>query len=39
MVARCNPRTAPKLADSVKLRKSPEGAVHLFNPKTGERLN
>ena len=39
LVARCNPRTAPKLADSVKLRKSPEGAVHLFNPKTGERLN
>jgi multiple sugar transport system ATP-binding protein len=38
-VARCNPRTAPRLADSVKLRKSPEGAVHLFHPKTGERLN
>ena len=39
LVARCNPRTAPKLADTVKLRKNPEGAVHLFNPKTGERLN
>jgi multiple sugar transport system ATP-binding protein len=39
LVARCNPRTAPKLADSVKLRKSPDGAVHLFHPKTGERLN
>ena len=38
-VARCNPRTAPKLADTVKLRKSPEGAVHLFHPQTGERLN
>jgi multiple sugar transport system ATP-binding protein len=39
LVARCNPRTAPKLADSVKLRKSPDGAVHLFHPQTGERLN
>jgi multiple sugar transport system ATP-binding protein len=39
LVARCNPRTAPKLADTVRLRKNPEGAVHLFNPKTGERLN
>src|SRR5690242_4617240 len=39
LVARCNPRTAPKLADTVKLHKSAEGAVHLFNPKTGERLN
>jgi multiple sugar transport system ATP-binding protein len=39
LVARCNPRTAPKLADSVKLRKSPDGAVHLFHPKSGERLN
>jgi multiple sugar transport system ATP-binding protein len=38
-VARCNPRTAPRLADTVNLRKSPEGAVHLFNPKTGERIN
>jgi multiple sugar transport system ATP-binding protein len=39
LVARCNPRTAPKLADSVRLRKNPEGAVHLFKPKTGERIN
>jgi multiple sugar transport system ATP-binding protein len=39
LVARSNPRTAPKLADTVSLRKSPEGAVHLFHPKTGERLN
>src|SRR5712672_320915 len=30
LVARCNPRTAPKLADTVRLRKNPEGAVHLF---------
>ncbi len=39
LVARCNPRTAPRLADTVKLRKSADGAVHLFHPKTGERLN
>jgi multiple sugar transport system ATP-binding protein len=39
LVARCNPRTAPKLADTVRLRKNPEGAVHLFIPKTGERIN
>src|SRR3954447_4059375 len=39
LVARCNPRTAPKLADTVRLRRHPEGVVHLFHPKTGERLN
>ena len=39
LVARCNPRTAPKLADTVRLRKHPEGVVHLFHPKTGERIN
>jgi multiple sugar transport system ATP-binding protein len=39
LVARCNPRTAPRLAESVKLHRHPDGAVHLFNPKTGERLN
>ncbi|MEZ0342012.1 ABC transporter ATP-binding protein [Mycobacterium sp. pV006] len=39
LVARCNPRTAPKLADSVKLRRHPDGVVHLFHPQTGERLN
>ncbi|MGE2729747.1 ABC transporter ATP-binding protein [Mycolicibacterium vaccae] len=39
LVARCNPRTAPKLADSVKLRRHPDGVVHLFHPETGERLN
>jgi len=38
-VARCNPRTAPRLAESVKLHRHPDGAVHLFHPKTGERLN
>jgi multiple sugar transport system ATP-binding protein len=39
LVARCNPRTAPKLADTVRLRKNPEGAVHLFHPETGGRIN
>ena len=33
LVARCNPRTAPKLADTVRLRRHPEGAVHLFHPR------
>jgi len=39
LVARSSSRTPARLADTVKLRKNPEGAVHLFNPKTGERLN
>ena len=39
LVARCNPRTAPKLADTVRLRRHPEGVVHLFHPDTGERIN
>jgi multiple sugar transport system ATP-binding protein len=39
LVARCNPRTAPRLADTVRLDRHPEGAVHLFHPQTGERLN
>jgi multiple sugar transport system ATP-binding protein len=39
LVARCNPRTAPRLADTVRLRRHPEGAVHLFHPTSGERLN
>ena len=39
LVARCNPRKAPKLADTVRLHKNPEGAVHLFHPESGERLN
>ena len=38
LVARCNPRTAPKLAETVALRKAADGVVHLFHPKTGERL-
>ena len=39
LVARCNPRTAPKLADTVRLRRGPESVVHLFHPESGERLN
>jgi multiple sugar transport system ATP-binding protein len=39
LVARCNPRTAPRLADTVQLRRHPEGSVHLFHPQSGERLN
>ena len=39
LVARCNPRTAPKLAETVKLRKHADAAVHLFHPTSGERLN
>jgi len=39
LVARSNPRTAPKLAETVRLRKHPDGVVHLFHPETGERIN
>jgi multiple sugar transport system ATP-binding protein len=39
LVARSMPRTAPKLAETVRLRKHPEGVVHLFHPQTGELLN
>jgi multiple sugar transport system ATP-binding protein len=39
LVARCNPRSAPRLADTVRLRRHPDGAVHLFHPQSGERLN
>jgi multiple sugar transport system ATP-binding protein len=38
LVARSDPRTAPKLAETVRLRKHPDGVVHLFNPDTGERI-
>jgi multiple sugar transport system ATP-binding protein len=38
LVARSHPRTAPHLADTVRLRKHPDGVVHLFNPQTGERI-
>jgi len=39
LVARCNPRKAPKLAETVRLHRHAEGSVHLFHPETGERLN
>jgi multiple sugar transport system ATP-binding protein len=39
LVARCNPRKAPRLADTIRLRRHPDGAVHLFHPTSGERLN
>jgi multiple sugar transport system ATP-binding protein len=39
LVARCNPRKAPRLADTVRLHRAAEGVVHLYHPATGERLN
>ena len=39
LVARSLSRTPVKLADTVELRKKPEGKVHLFHPDTGERIN
>jgi multiple sugar transport system ATP-binding protein len=38
LVARCVDRIPAKLADTVRLRRRPDGAVHLFNPDTGERV-
>lgn len=38
IVARTHPRKAPKLAQTVRLRKNPDGVVHLFHPSTGERI-
>lgn len=38
LVARALARTPAKLADTVRLRKHPDGVVHLFNPETGERI-
>jgi multiple sugar transport system ATP-binding protein len=37
-VARCLNRLPAKLADTVWLRRRPEGVVHMFNPVTGERV-
>ena len=39
LVARSLPRTPARLADTVKLRKHPDGVVHLFHPETGERID
>ncbi len=38
LVARALARTPARLADTVRLRKHPDGVVHLFNPETGERI-
>jgi multiple sugar transport system ATP-binding protein len=38
LVARSMSRTPARLADTVKLRKRPDGMVHLFNPDTGDRI-
>ena len=38
LVARCGAKAAPKLAETVRLRKHPDGVVHLFHPETGERI-
>ena len=38
LVARANPRTAPKPTQTVRLRKHRDGEVHLFHPETGQRI-
>lgn len=38
LVARSLSRTPARLAETVELRKKPEGVVHMFNPDTGERI-
>jgi multiple sugar transport system ATP-binding protein len=38
LVARSNPRIAPKPTQTVRLRKYSHGVVHLFHPQTGERF-
>ena len=38
LVARSNPRTAPKLGDTVRLSRNSDAVVHLFHPVSGERL-
>jgi multiple sugar transport system ATP-binding protein len=39
LVARSLPRSPARLADTVRLRRTPDGVVHLFHPETGERIN
>jgi multiple sugar transport system ATP-binding protein len=39
LVARSLPRSPARLADTVWLRRTPDGVVHLFHPDTGERIN
>jgi multiple sugar transport system ATP-binding protein len=38
LVARSISRGPVKLADTIELRKTPDGVVHLFHPETGERI-
>ena len=38
IVARSLGRSSTRLADTVELRKTPDGVVHLFHPETGERI-
>jgi multiple sugar transport system ATP-binding protein len=38
LVVRCMDRVPAKLADTVRLRRRSDSAVHLFNPDTGERV-
>ena len=39
LVARCLDRVPARLADTVHLRRRAGGAVHLFHPETGARIN
>jgi multiple sugar transport system ATP-binding protein len=39
LVARSLPRSPARLADTVRLHRTPDGVVHLFHPDTGERIN
>jgi multiple sugar transport system ATP-binding protein len=39
LVARSLPRSPARLADTVWLRRTPDGVVHLFHPDTSERIN
>ncbi|MDV3130234.1 sn-glycerol-3-phosphate ABC transporter ATP-binding protein UgpC [Mycobacterium sp. 21AC1] len=38
LVARSISRGPARLADTIELRKTPEGVVHLFHPETGARI-
>ncbi len=38
IVARSLGRSSTRLADTIELRKTPDGVVHLFHPETGERI-
>ena len=39
LVARSLPRIPARLADTIRLRRQADAAVHLFHPDTGERIN